>query len=312
MSLANAAGLADVLNMNVSATDMNTDTSADNESDAYIVATGYETVNLVSNATTASTTLTSANYVNTLDYDAANMSTLNISGNAQAVVTFTTATALTSVNATANDVNASNAAATALTMVNATANTAGVNVDASNAGATVTFNGSSAADTYVASIHDDLVQGNGGADAITLGAGQDVARYVNHTDSVLVLTDTDTIPDGVADVMSGYDVITGFSTTQGDLIELAMTLSTSTLDVLQKGAIGGTDAAAMQTFIGTGVDFFNAGVVDRAVAIANDGTNAYVFVDVNGDGNFTSANDMVIQVAGVTTLAITDFTIGNH
>ncbi|MDD2266038.1 DUF4214 domain-containing protein [Sulfuricurvum sp.] len=304
MALADATGTTDTLGMTVSATDTNTDTTADNESNAVIIATGYETINLTSNATTASVesslgandALTSADYNNTVDYDAANMTKLVIDGNAQATVTFTDATALT--------------------FVDASANTAGVNVDASTGSITggVTFKGSAAADTYTSTANGDLIQTNAGADTVTLGLGDDTIRFASKTDSQMTLTDTTTPADGVADTMTGFDVITGFNTSGTDLIELSSLLNLATgdarADIIQKGAIGGTTAAAMQTFIGTGADFFSTGVVDRAVAFATDGTNGYVFVDVNHDGSYSAANDMVIELAGTTSFAVTDITFG--
>jgi hypothetical protein len=115
--------------------------------------------------------------------------------------------------------------------------------------------------------------------------------------------------------MSGFDVITDFNTSGTDLIELSSLLGLATgdarSDMLQKGSIGGNTAADMEDFIGDGVDFFDTGVVvDRATAFADDGTDGYMFIDANSDGDFTQADDMVINLVGVTSLAITDISFG--
>ncbi len=263
---------------------------------------GVETITLTSNATTASEAdgaddaWTSADYTNSLSLDATEMTTLVIDGNAQAAVTFVDAAALTFVDASANE--------------------AGVTIDAFMGGvnAGVTFKGSSAADTFIASVNGDLIQANAGADDMVLGGGDDTVRYASADDSQLTLVDTSVPADGDADVAKGYDVVTGFNVMGVDLIELSSLLGLATgdarTDMLQKGTIGGTAPADLEAFLGDGVDFFDTGVVDRATAFADDGNDGYMFVDANADGNFTQADDMMIQLAGVTSMVITDVQFG--
>lgn len=288
-------GAADALTLNLAALDDTANDTADGETAAVIVAEEFETINLSSTAT-PETELTAADYVNAVDFDATAMKTLVITGDAQAAVTFT--------------------AAEALTLVNASGNTAGVSVDASSASAAagISFRGTAADDVYVATDNGDTIQAGGGADDITLGAGNDVVRFTAATDSRLVLTDTTSPPDGTADTMSGFDAITGFNLGGIDLIELSSLLGLATgdarSDVLQKGVIAGTSAADMQDFIGDGADFFDTGLLDRAVAFANDGTDGYLFVDIDGNGDFDIDTDMAIQLIAVTTFAITDVTFG--
>ena len=301
----------------MNATDTDTDQTAEGQATAQIDITqdaaskGVEIVALTSNAVTASTesalgaddALTSADYANTLDIDATEMTTLLIDGNAQAAVTFTDKSALA--------------------LVNATASTASVNIDASGAGLGIGFNGSAGADTYLASDGGDTVQANAGADLITLGGGNDTVRYVSVTDSQLTLTDTSDPADGIADAASGYDVVT-WEAVGTNIIELSSQLGLATgdarSDVLQLGDFNSADAvltaAEIQAIIGDGVDFFDTGLVDRAVAIAvNDAvtiTNdqTFVFVDANGDGDFTQADDMMIELSGVAALAIAEISFG--
>ena len=292
--------------------DTNTDTVVDVDNatavtvDLDAAGDGVETIAFTSNASSASEdsspgagdALTPADYKNFFAIDATEMTSLLIDGNAKATVSLLDSTSLT--------------------LVDASANTAGVTIDlgfnTAPSVSSVTFSGSNAADSYAASDNGDLVQGNGGKDDITLGAGDDTVRYVSASDSQLTLTDTSTPADGVADTMTGFDVVTGFNAAGTDLIELSDQLNLGTgdarVDILQLGAIGGTDAAAIQAFIDDGVDFFDTGVVDRATAFADDGTNGYLFIDANNDGNFTEADDMVIKLDGVKTMDITDIIFG--
>jgi|AZII01.1.fsa_nt_gi hypothetical protein len=314
MSQLDGTGTSDSLELNLNAADTDTDQTAEGESDAVIIAAEYETVALASNATTASEdsapgagdALTAADYTNTADIDAADMETLTISGNAMATVTFTDAAALTLIDASSNE--------------------AGVDVDGSTGAAVsgLTFSGSAAADTYTASANGDLVQANGGADTVTLGGGDDTVRFAAASDSQLTLTDTSDPADDVADTATGFDVVTGFGLSGTDVIELSSLLSLATgdarTDMLQKGDFNAADvpytAALLQAAIGDGVGFFDTGVVDRATAFlsydavtaAND--TGFLFVDANGDGDFTEADDIVIELAGVTSLAITDIQFG--
>jgi hypothetical protein len=90
--------------------------------------------------------------------------------------------------------------------------------------------------------------------------------------------------------------------------------------VLQLGDFNTADAkltaAQIEDLIGDGVNFFSTGVVDRAVAFATNNAvtagndQGFVFVDVNSDGNFIQADDMMIELAGVTTFTVTDIQFG--
>jgi hypothetical protein len=329
----------DSLSISLNADDTGTDQTADGQVVAAILADSIETINVESNATTASEessagaddALTEADYENqfTLVSDAA--TDVVLSGGAKVALTIG-----------ADDGAAAATTYTVVDFIDASANTAGVTVNVgtvdANTAATngvsdavnsvaVTFRGSDAADVYTAGYYGDTIQGNGGADTINLNDGtddnnggnlinngNDTIRYVAASDSQLTLTDTTVPADGTADTATGYDVINGFNAAGTDIIELSSSLGLATGDarsaVLQKGTIPATTVAALEDFIGTGVDFFSTGLVDRAVAFAEDGTDGWVFVDANGDGNFTQADDMVIQLAGVTTFDVTDIQFG--
>ncbi len=97
--------------------------------------------------------------------------------------------------------------------------------------------------------------------------------------------------DLITDFEDGIDVI--------DLSALGFS-SPATDAVLDKGTVGSftnTDSA----------DFFDDSGTDRAVAFEDDGVNTRVYVDADGDGNFSVAIDMVIEIAGLPTLDPSDF-----
>lgn len=293
-------GVADATTVNLVAEDTNKNTTADGVTNAVLVAEQFETltinstaVNLVGDAAAlGDPAFVAGDYLNTVSLDASAMTKLNVTGDAQTQIIFT--------------------GAEALTQINASANTGGVIVDASLGGVTagISFNGTNMDDTFTATANGDIIQANGGADSITLGLGDDVVRYIAQSDSVLTLTDTN--DDGVADVAGGWDTVANFTTTD-DIIELSSLLGLATGDarsaVLQKGGYVGTPAG-LETFIGDGLDFFSNGVVDRAVAFSIDGANGLVFVDGNGDGNFNAADDMVIELTGVTSFTVVDVQFG--
>ena len=290
---------SDATTVNIVAEDTSENNIADGETDAVLVMEEFETitvnstgVNTIGDVDGDDVAFVGADYANVVDLNASDMTKLNVTGDAQTTITFTGAEALREINAAAN--------------------TGGVTIDAS-AGAIVagiSFAGTDADDTFTATANGDIVQANGGADSITLGGGEDVARYISQSDSVLTLTDTN--DDGIADAAEGWDVIGSFSTGD-DIIELSSLLGLETGDarsaVLQKGALDGT-LAGLESFIGDGADFFSNGLVDRAVAFSTDGADGLVFVDANGDGNFTQADDMVIELTGITSFTVADVEFG--
>ena len=336
-ALEDATGTSDSLSITLNANDTGTDRTAHGQVTAALVANGIETVSVESNATTASEEsaageddqLTEADYTNTFTLIADDAETINLSGDAMIDLTVG-----------ADDAGVGTIENTAVTFVDASANTAGVTVDMSAIdtdanGATddiavntsaVSFNGTNAADTYTASHNGDIIQGNGGADAINLSYNgtltvatdaDETVRYVAATDSQLTLEDTSDPADDEMDTATGFDVINDFGSAGTDIIELSSLLGLATGDsrsnMLQLGTItAGVNGLAddLDTFIGDGVDFFDDNLSDRATAFADYGIDGYLFIDANSDGDFTQADDMVINLAGVTSLAITDISFG--
>ena len=312
-NLEDSSATSDELDITLSANDTDTDQTAEAEITASVIAAGIENVNIDSSATTksqesspgAGDALTSADYTNNFDLFAEDAVNIVITGDAM-------------LKLAVGDAN-SNAR---VEYIDATGNSAGVLIDVSavDASNAVTFNGSDADDNYSATQNGDAIQANAGADTINLATtvvntevsttAEERVRYVSADDSRLVLTDAD------ADSMSGFDTVNNFGTAE-DIIELSSALNLPTgdarADILKKGTLEAGESVAdeLEDLIGDGVDFFDSGLVDRTTAFAVDSAgDGWLFIDSSGDGDFSYADDMVIQLAGVNTLAITDIIFG--
>lgn len=302
----------DALTLSLTAVDVNKNSAVAGEMDlSALVANGIESITVASNAVETETLLTAASYENEIT-----------SLSADAVET------LTLVGAA--DVNIADVTATTLTKVDATAMTGSMTIalDAS-AASTVAVLGGSAADTITMTGNtaaNNIIVGNGGGDIITLAAGgtKETVRYATDTDTVLTGADTDDPTDGVWNKATGYDEITNFTTGE-DKIELSSALGLGSgdarsaitgLGTIGDGGIADNEelAVALQTLIDDGVDFFNDGTTDRALAqvIVDDATDfAILFIDLNNDGDFTNGVDGAIQLTGATTgIVISDVVFG--
>ena len=273
------------------------------ETTTTLTADGVETVVINSGVTAGGKQMASA-YTNTVTLTTVTSSikTLDINGDGKA------------------NVNAD--AITTLTMVDATGNSAGVIVSATGAAAAVTFNGGSGGDTFTGGGQRDILNGGGGKDTLNGGAGADILTGGAGGDTLTGGTGGDSyrftsasdsrVSFGDGGAASGFDMIVGFATADGDLIALSRSLGVTDADlsggsaVLSKANITDTDTPANATddlmdYIGDGADFFSDGVDDKAIAFATDTVNGYVFIDVNGNGDFDVATDMVIRLDGITT-----------
>ena len=141
-----------------------------------------------------------------------------------------------------------------------------------------------------------IIEGGDGNDTITVGADATKETFVYTAAS------NATIEDATADVES----ITGFDNSGAG----------GTDDVIDLTAFGfsGAEVAAVLTKAGTTyvnedtADFFNDGGTDRAVAVIDDATNQFAYVDVDGNGDLDVETDMVIQLVGNSvTLDTNDF-----
>ena len=147
----------------------------------------------------------------------------------------------------------------------------------------VEFLGGSGDDTYNGTAFGDTINAGAGADLITLGAANAIQ---------------DTIIVEAGDSLAGaFDEYTNFE---------------AAFDSIDVGAFGFTgqqasglkDAdsffATLQTADDTTViaDFFNSAGIDRGVAVSSDGTDTFVIIDANKDGNFNGDTDLVMLFVG--------------
>lgn len=284
------ATAADTLNFNMVSVDGDNDANAEGlNTVTLLTATGFEVVNLGGSAT-KDTGVAGSSYVQTITtLTDANLKTLNISGDEQFVIT----NALTNV-----------------TKVDASTNTGGVTVSANGVTNAVNMIGGSGADTFTAGNAGTTIYGAGGNDNITLTAGvADIVVYKAASD----VTNTVTAAGKVDVTTAGkFEVINGFQTT------VAAAVAHDTIDLSNIGGFSGyAKGVAAVTFadtasIGSSVAnlFVDAGGQRGVAAFVSGGSSTYLFVDANHDGNFTAASDMVIKLAGVTTLTATDINFG--
>ncbi len=200
--------------------------------------------------------------------------------------------------AVASDITIDGSAATAaLTISSAT--TKKININGGTANDTITLT--------AAAVSGGLIYGGKGGDAITLGGAHngETLVYKAATDSLVDVTNPAT--------KTTMDTVTNFLTTK-DKIDL----STFAFSAAQKGAVVYDAAvyangAAVLTAAtsGTATWFNDATATARAVKMCTDGTDSYLFVDANKDGQFSATADAVIKLAGLaaansTTLALAD------
>lgn len=272
LTLKDATGTADMLTVNVGAPSTALTVSK-------IITSGIETLTFNSTGTSSS-----AHTISTLDVTGA--TTLVITGDTKLIA-----------SAFAN--------AGTVTKIDASASTGGFTMGAAT-GATVgaVYLGSSAADTFLGNAKGDTFYGAGGGDTITLGGAgfHDTVVFKAGTDSAIKLSTTGTL------VTTGMDTVSTFVSGEDsfDLGTFAFA-GTAKSALFNKGAFVAATALLADAAAAGVTGFFNDGVANRGVAIQNDGTDTYIFIDANKDGNFTAGVDAVIKVAGVTTLTLADF-----
>jgi hypothetical protein len=214
------------------------------------------------------------------------------------------------VNASTAILNLKNLEADALVLFDASASVKGITVvtgaDTFVATSGVLFKGGAAADTFdltgadtgaAGAGLDFIVQGGGGGDSIILPAagGEDHARYTAQSDS----TATD------------FDGITNFTTAEDKLDLKAFGFGGTADDAVVTVAAGVSINAGGDVEVTTAAsqNFFNDGGIDRAVAEFDAGADLLIFVDVNKNGDFDAAGDLVIQLTGVG--AVAGFDVGD-
>jgi S-layer protein len=254
-------------------------------------ANAIETVTVNSNVTNADAALKAGvNYVNTLKFTtSAGLKELVVKGDSALTIT-----GATDVPTDLGD----------LVKVNASDSTGNITFDFSTATKAITYIGSDGVDTVNTGTIGDTVFGGLGADAITITtAGVTDTIVYNNVAAESQLTDAnkDSKITLAADNAT-VDSITAFTVAK-DKLEL----DHFAFNDYQKGAVldlaGEITTATDLTSI---EDLFADVNGDRGVAKFYDGTDTYVFIDVDKDGDFSAADDMVIQLAGNIDIAHTD------
>ncbi|MHA6685689.1 M10 family metallopeptidase C-terminal domain-containing protein [Mesorhizobium sp. A556] len=132
------------------------------------------------------------------------------------------------------------------------------------------------------------ISGGGGADSIFLGAGDENLVYTAQTDSTYV----------------NFDMLNAFSVGQDtiDLSAFDLTGETGTV------AAGTTTATTIAQLAGGVPGFFDVAGDTLAVATFTDtvANQTYVLADLNNDGNFNAADDLVVHLTGVVAVFDTD------
>lgn len=176
------------------------------------------------------------------------------------------------------------------------------NLDTSGFTGTLTITTDSEVESVTGTAYAETIDLSDNADATVVGgAGDDTIILGTGTEAETVkFADASDSQDGAMDVVknfeSGEDFIdvTAFNLTGGALNTTAVTTADVTTD---------TDGNVTFTIADSdAVAFFGA---DQAV-YAEDNTNTVLFIDVDGNGDWDSAVDSAIVLAGITTLATGD------
>ncbi len=195
-----------------------------------------------------------------------------------------------------------------VTKVDATGSTGNVTIDFTGHAKSVAYTGSEGVDTYKAGKAGDVIYTGKGADVVTLDAKAGAAGAVRDTFVLKAATDsqiTDTSKDGKITLGgdTGFDEVINFDSI-GDVTPVANT--SDRLDLTNFGFTGSqrgvSDVSASvtnATDLTSIVDLFSTPAGDRGVAYTKIGSDSFVFVDANKDGNFTAADDLVIKLTGV-------------
>lgn len=297
-----AKGTAESTTVNVTINDGNKDDAADgNVTIVKYTAAGVEnvTVNSVVGTTDGGTTGVKDNAYSTTFTAAVldSVETLTLTGTTDIVFT-----ALTNTGNT-------------LTKVNAGAASGDITLDASAITTQVAYTGSSGVDTYTAT-NGGSIYGGAGNDQITLTA----AGAGGKADTIILKAAGDvSFKDANADSKidaAAVETITNFitaaaavaNTEEADVLDVTtFAFSGYARSAVNKGALANSvEGGSFATSI---TDFFADAAGDRGVAYGTNGGATYVFVDADKDGNWSSATDVAIKLAGVIDFAVTSLAL---
>ncbi|KFB67149.1 hypothetical protein [Candidatus Accumulibacter vicinus] len=202
-----------------------------------------------------------------------------------------------------------------VTKVDASGSTGNVTIDFTGHAKSVAYNGSDGIDTYKAGKAGDTIYTGKGADVVTLDAKAGAAGAVRDVYVLKAATDsqiTDTSKDGKITIAAdtGFDAVTNFDSV-GDPTPVANT--SDRLDLTnfgftgsQRGVVDVSGSVAGTTDLTSVANLFSTVAGNRGVAYTNlGGADSYVLIDVNKDGNFTAAADLIIKLVAVAAVSET-------
>ena len=271
--------------------DGNKDNAADGNIDAdTITVAGVEKLVIDANTKTldgGSDAIAASKHTLTADIIAAAATTLTIKGDASVDLSgVTTIGAITKVDATASKGN--------------------VTIDFSTHAKSVAYNGAEGVDTYTSGTIGDIIYTAKGADVVDLtasAAARDTFVVKVAADSQMTDTNKDAkvtiAADDIADEVISFTVGGGATDDRLDVTNLGFT-------VAQRGVVDVSASVTTATDLTNIADLFDSPAGDRGVAYSTDGVDTWVFIDANKDGNFKAADDLIVQLTGVTTLSETD------
>lgn len=195
-----------------------------------------------------------------------------------------------------------------VTTVDASGSTGNVTVNFSEHIQSVTYTGSGGDDNYWSSIAGDVIKAGSGHDLINLESGvavQDIVVLEAVTDSHL---SDDTNNDGKLTILDdrGFDEVDNFvvgASSTDDRLDISFLEFTGD----QQGIVDvSTIVPAFDTDLTSIPDLFNDAGVDRGLAFSVIALppelpfppQSFVFMDANKDGDFTAADDMLIELHG--------------
>lgn len=193
-----------------------------------------------------------------------------------------------------------------LTKVDASGSSGDITLNVAAITKQVAYTGSSGVDTYTAT-NGGSIYGGAGNDQVTLTA----AGAGGKADTIIIKAATDVSfkdADGNSKIdAAAVETITNFITAAA---AVANAEESDVLDVTTFGFTGYARSAVNKGALAQNVeggnfatataDFFADAAGDRGVAFGTNGGATYLFIDGNKDGDWNSAQDIAIKLAGVT------------
>lgn len=230
-------------------------------------------------------TINGGNGTDTINAVATAASAFDSVTNVESIVLTGAASAITTVEAlvaASSTLTVTAASATGALTFNGAAETDGGRFNVTGSGSADVLTGGSASDTLVGGAGNDTLVGGIGGDVLTGGTGADMFTYTTQAATI--------------STVSNFDVITDFSYTEGDRLDV-----TTTGAVYQAGTITGATLTAAITAALTAATTAAATNFDAAGDVVFLTYSGALYAVINSDANSVlSANDTVVQFSGFT------------